>query len=69
MLNSPIITIGSDKTLDIQDLTHDHYPGATCCIAVADAGFLEGVFCYSNVRKIFRPRPLSVETTPIFESF
>ena len=35
--------------------------------AVADAGFLEGGFCYNNAHEMFRPRPHFVETTPIFE--
>ena len=32
---------------------------------MADAGFLEGGFCYNDVHETFMPRPLSVETTPI----
>ena len=36
---------------------------------VADAGFLEEGFCYNNACKIFRSRPLFVETMPIFEHF
>ena len=36
---------------------------------VADAGFLEGGFCYIIAREFLKPHPLSVKTTPIFNRF
>ena len=42
-------------------------------MTVADAGFLEGGFCYIIARKacakIFKPRTLSIKTAPIFDRF
>ena len=37
--------------------------------SVADAGFLEGGFCYGIAREFLKPHPLSVKTTYIFDSF
>ena len=36
---------------------------------VADAGFLEGGFCYIIEREFLKPHPLSGKTTPIFDRF
>ena len=36
---------------------------------VADAGFLEGGFCYIIAHEFLKPHPLGVKTTPIFDRF